>query len=185
MLLGGDELGRTQRGNNNAYCQDNEISWYDWEHADGPLLEFVGAIIKFRHKHAVFRRRRWFQGRAIRGSEVSDIGWFTPGGQEMSENDWRQGFAKSLGVFLNGQGIPTSNDRGERVVDDSFYVLFNAHSDAIDFELPDGAWGQTWSIVLDTAELAPPDDRRTDRVYDSAQKVRVEPWSIAVLKRVA
>ncbi|MGE5813666.1 MAG: glycogen debranching protein GlgX [Acidobacteriota bacterium] len=184
MLLGGDELGRTQGGNNNAYCQDNEISWYDWEHADRALLEFVSALIKFRHKHAVFRRRRWFQGRAIRGSEVSDIGWFTPGGQEMSENDWRQGFAKSLGVFLNGQGIPTSDYRGERVVDDSFYVLFNAHSEAIDFVLPDGAWGERWSVVLDTAELAPPDDRRADRVYDSLQKIRVEPWSLAVLKRV-
>jgi isoamylase len=185
MMLGGDEIGRTQMGNNNAYCQDNEMSWYDWDHADQALLEFVITLVKFRHKHDVFRRRRWFQGRPIRGSEVSDIGWFTPGGQEMSENDWRQGFAKSLGVFLNGQGIPTSNSRGERVVDDSFYVLFNAHSEAIDFVLPDGAWGERWSVVLDTAELRPPDDRRMDRVYDSLEKVTVEAWSLAVLKRVA
>ncbi len=185
MLLGGDEIGRTQRGNNNAYCQDNEISWYDWNEADGSLLEFVRSLGQFRHKHAVFRRRRWFQGRAIRGSEVSDIGWFTPGGEEMSEEHWRQGFAKSLGVFLNGQAIPTPNSRGERVVDDSFYVLFNAHSEPIDFVLPDGAWGQQWTVVLDTNELQPPDEGRTDRVHDSLQTLKVEAWSLVVLKRVA
>ncbi len=184
MLLGGDEIGRTQQGNNNAYCQDNEISWYDWERADESLLEFVRSLARFRHKHAVFRRRRWFQGRAIRGSEMSDIGWFTPGGEEMSEEDWRQGFAKSLGVFLNGQGIPTSNSRGERVVDNSFYVLFNAHSEPIEFVLPNGAWGKRWSVVLDTNELLPPNDRRSDRVYDSLEKTKVEPWSLVVLKRV-
>ncbi len=184
MLLGGDEVGRTQQGNNNAYCQDNEISWYDWEHADENLLDFVRSLAQFRHKHAVFRRRRWFQGRAIRGSEVSDIGWFTPGGEEMSEEHWRQGFAKSLGVFLNGQGIPTSNSRGERVVDDSFYVLFNAHSEAIEFVLPNGAWGKRWSVVLDTNELLPPNDRRSDRIHDSPEKLPVEAWSLVVLKRV-
>ncbi len=184
MLLGGDEIGRTQQGNNNAYCQDNEIAWYDWERADESLLEFVRSLARFRHKHAVFRRRRWFQGRAIRGSEMSDIGWFTPAGGEMSEEDWRQGFAKSLGVFLNGQGIPTSDSRGERVVDDSFYVLFNAHSEPIEFVLPNGAWGKRWSVVLDTNELLPPNDRRSDRVYDSLEKTKVEPWSLVVLKRV-
>jgi glycogen operon protein len=185
MLLGGDEIGRTQSGNNNGYCQDNEISWYDWEHADRSLLDFVCALIKFRHKHAVFRRRRWFQGRPIRGSEVSDIGWFTPGGEEMSEEHWRVGFAKSLGVFLNGQAIPTKNSRGERVVDDSFYVLFNAHAEALDFVLPNGAWGQQWTVVLDTNEQRPPEDSRTDRVYESLHKITVEPWSVVVLKRLA
>jgi glycogen operon protein len=184
MLLGGDEIGRTQRGNNNAYCQDNEISWYDWEQADGSLLEYVRALVQFRHRHAVFRRRRWFQGRAIRGSEVSDIGWFTPGGELMSEEHWGQGFAKSLGVFLNGQAIPTPNNRGERIVDDSFYVLFNAHSEPIEFVLPNGAWGQRWTVVLDTDELQPADDRRMDRVYDSLPTMKVEAWSLVVLKRV-
>jgi len=185
MLLGGDEIGRTQQGNNNAYCQDNEISWYDWEHADGGLLEYARALVRLRHRHAVFRRRRWFQGRAIRGSEVSDIGWFTPGGEQMSEDHWRQGFAKSLGVFLNGQAIPTANSRGERVVDDSFYVLFNAHSAPIDFVLPNGPWGERWSVILDTNEGRPPDDRRTDRLYDSLVQITVEAWSLVVLKRIA
>jgi len=185
MLLGGDEIGRTQQGNNNAYCQDNEISWYDWGHADGGLLEYARALVRLRHRHAVFRRRRWFQGRAIRGSEVSDIGWFTPGGEQMSEDHWRQGFAKSLGVFLNGQAIPTANSRGERVVDDSFYVLFNAHSAPIDFVLPNGPWGERWSVILDTNEGRPPDDRRTDRLYDSLVTITVEAWSLVVLKRIA
>jgi glycogen operon protein len=184
MLLGGDELGRTQQGNNNAYCQDNEISWFDWNKTDDSLLEFARALVEFRRSHGVFRRRRWFQGRAIRGSEVSDIGWFTPGGEEMSEDDWRQGFAKSLGVFLNGQGIPTPDSRGERIVDDSFYVLFNAHSEAIDFKLPNGGWGERWTLILDTDELRPPDDKRMDRVYGSQQTIKIEAWSLAVLKRL-
>jgi glycogen operon protein len=184
MLLGGDEIGRTQRGNNNAYCQDNEISWTDWENADATLLAFAQALSQFRHRHAVFRRRRWFQGRALRGSQVSDIGWFTPGGEPMSEDDWRQGYAKSLGVFLNGQAIPTPNSRGERVVDDSFYVLFNAHSEPIDFVLPNRDWGQRWSVVLDTNEGRPPDDTRSDRVHESAQKLRVESWSVVVLRKI-
>ncbi|PYR61161.1 MAG: glycogen debranching enzyme GlgX, partial [Acidobacteria bacterium] len=102
MLCGGDEIGRTQQGNNNAYCQDNPISWYDWEKADSHLLRFTQQVIRMRQKHPVFCRRRWFQGQPIRGSQVSDIGWFTPGGAEMSDQDWQAGFAKSLGVFLNG-----------------------------------------------------------------------------------
>ena len=119
MLLGGDEVGRTQRGNNNAYCQDNEISWFDWANADQGLLKFARRLIRLRQRHPVFCRRRWFHGRPIHGSEVKDIGWFTPGGVEMSEQDWQAGFAKSLGVFLNGDAIPTSDERGERVRDES------------------------------------------------------------------
>ena len=145
MLLGGDEIGRTQRGNNNAYCQDNEISWFDWDDADQSLLQFTRSLLRLRQRHPVFCRRRWFQGRPIHGSGVSDIGWFTPGGAEMSEEDWRAGFAKSLGVFLNGDAIPTPNERGERVVDGSFYVMFNAHHEPLDFTLPEAKWGTRWS----------------------------------------
>src|SRR5918994_759074 len=106
MLLGGDELGRTQNGNNNAWCQDNERSWFDWANADAGLLHFTERLIRFRHRHPVFCRRRWFQGRPIHGTGVSDIGWFTPGGHEMSEHDWQATFCRSLGVFLNGSAIP-------------------------------------------------------------------------------
>ncbi|MEW6475492.1 MAG: glycogen debranching protein GlgX [Actinomycetota bacterium] len=127
MLLGGDELGRTQRGNNNGYCQDNELSWYDWCSADVQVLEFTRFLISLRARHPVFRRRRFFQGRPIWGDELSDIGWFRPDGEEMRDDDWRAGFAKAVGVFLNGEEIPDPDPRGRRIVDDSFLVLFNAH----------------------------------------------------------
>jgi isoamylase len=149
MLLGGDEIGRTQRGNNNAYCQDSEISWFDWQAADEQLLAFTAELIALRRKHPVFRRRRWFLGRPIHGAGVQDIGWCKPDGGEMSESDWREGQAKSLGVFLNGSAIQTLDARGEPVVDDSFYLAFNASSEPLPFRLPDGAaWG--WITMLDT-----------------------------------
>jgi len=151
MLLGGDELGRTQQGNNNAYCQDNEISWFDWEHTDNSLLEFTRSIIRVRLDHPVFMRRGWFLGRAIHGSGVDDIGWFTPNGIEMAEENWGEGFAKSMAVFLNGRAIPYPDTRGERIVDDSFLLLFNAHHESLPFTLPAPEWGKQWIGVLDTA----------------------------------
>jgi isoamylase len=186
MLDGGDEIGRTQRGNNNAYCQDNEISWYDWEHADEKLLGFTRDLIRLRADHPVFCRRRWFQGLAIRGSKVADIGWFTPGGTEMSDEDWQAGFAKSLGVFLNGQAIATVDERGKRVVDDSFYVMFNAQHEPIQFVMPEPKWGERWTIVLDTNEAA---DHVTcdDTGHDmkAGEGITVQAWSIVLLRHVA
>jgi hypothetical protein len=115
MLLAGDEIGRTQWGNNNAYCQDNEVSWIDWASADLDLLYFTVSLLAFRRAHPVFRRRRWFQGRPLHGKDVRDIAWFTPGGQEMSEEDWNVGFAKSLMVYLNGDAIPSRGPKGEAI----------------------------------------------------------------------
>src|SRR5436853_1200172 len=115
MLLGGDEMGRTQQGNNNAYCQDNEISWFDWEAMDPGLLEFTRRVIRLRHEHPVFRRRGWFKGRPLRGKGVSDIAWLRTDGEEMSEEDWQTGFAKSLMVFLNGDGLNDLDEDGKRV----------------------------------------------------------------------
>jgi len=185
MLVGGDELGRTQRGNNNAYCQDNEISWYDWAHADKDLLEFTRRLIRFRHRHAVFCRRRWFQGRSIHGTQVSDIGWFTAAGEEMSEDDWHVGFAKSLGVFLNGAEIATSNERGEPVRDASFYVMFNAHQDPLTFRLPEAKWGREWAVVLNTAEET---DHLSEEHFgvevEAGGELEVAPWSLVLLKRI-
>jgi glycogen operon protein len=183
MLLGGDELGRTQQGNNNAYCQDNEVSWFDWEDADVVLLEYTRWLINFRKEHPVFRRRRWFQGRAIRG--MDDIGWFAADGTEMSEEDWEAGFAKSLGVFLNGDAIPTLDQRGEPIRDDSFLVLFNAHSEMIDFSVPE-KWGERWSVVLDTAEPLPPSlvPEAEQRLAKAGEWVPVESRSLVVLRRL-
>jgi len=183
MLLGGDEMGRTQGGNNNAYCQDDETSWFDWESADEYLIDFTARLIAFRREHPVFRRRGWFLGKAIHGESVRDLGWFRPDGELMTEEDWRSGFARSLGVFLNGDAIPGLDPRGERVVDDTFYILFNAHHEAIPFRLPARAdWGERWTRVFDTALDGV---KQTDETFEAGGEVPVEGRSVVVLMRVA
>jgi isoamylase len=178
MLVAGDELGRTQRGNNNAYNQDNEISWVDWENTDEDLLEFTKRLIDMRRRHRVFRRRRWFQGRPIHGSDVKDVGWFRPDGSPMDDEDWRVGFAKSLGVFLNGEQLDSTNPRGDPVVDDSFYILFNAHHDRVDFTTPGEDWGKGWIKVLDTFDPAAGEDS-----FGVRAQVPVQGLSLVVLRR--
>ena len=159
MLLGGDEIGRTQRGNNNAYCQDNEISWYDWENVDQELLAWTRSLIALRNQHPVFRRRRFFQGRPVRGvrteDRLPDIAWFKQDGSEMTDEDWEVGYAKTLGVLLNGAAIPDPDTHGRPIVDDSFFLIFNAWENEIDFTLPDARWTTQWEVVVDTAWLAP------------------------------
>jgi glycogen operon protein len=150
MLLGGDETGRTQNGNNNCYCQDNELSWFDWEHVDQDLLEFCQGLIGFRLRHPAFRRRRWFQGRSIHGAQTHDIAWFTLEGKQMDEENWGEGFAKSLAIYLNGRNIPNPNPRGDAVSDDNFYIILNAHYEPLNFTLPSARWGESWIKVLDT-----------------------------------
>jgi glycogen operon protein len=166
MLLAGDELGRTQQGNNNAYCQDNELSWVHWPPAAGPgggeppgddLLGFTRTLIKLRTDHPVLRRRRYFRGQeAVRGrrggpDRLSDIAWFTPAGEEMTDDDWAAGFAKSLSVFLNGDAISEPGPRGERIADDSFLLLFNASELDLEFCIPPQRYGEQWLKVLDSA----------------------------------
>jgi glycogen operon protein len=184
MLLGGDEMGRTQGGNNNAYCQDNEISWFDWGLRDDnlELLGFTRRLMDFRTAHPVLRRRRWFQGRSIRGQELKDIAWFNPDGQEMTDADWDAGFAKVLGVFLNGDEIPNRGPRGERIVDDSLLLLFSAHHEPIDFTIPEGGYGEQWDLAFDTAE---PLAAEASRQYKAGDEVRVEARSLVVLRRAA
>jgi glycogen operon protein len=150
MFLAGDELGRTQRGNNNAYCQDGPLSWIDWDSSDTGLRTFVQKLVAFRRAHPVLSRRRWFEGRSIRGSNLTDIGWFRPDGSEMTDQDWTVAFARALGVFLNGDGIASPGPRGEQIVDDSFYVLFNAGSSPIEFVMPPTLNHDPWYLVLDT-----------------------------------
>ena len=152
MLLAGDEMGRSQQGNNNAYCQDNELSWIEWVGADRDLQAWVRQLIELRRNHPVFRRRRWFQGQSIRGSDLIDIGWFRPDGSEMTDEDWRAATARGLGVFLNGEGIESRDEQGYRVRDDSFYVLFNAHEGAIGIRLPPALATETWTRVFDTSQ---------------------------------
>ena len=179
MLVAGDEIGRTQQGNNNAYCQDNEISWIDWENADLDLLYFAVQLLGFRRAHPVFRRRRWFEGRPLRGHDVRDIAWFTPGGQEMSDEDWKVGFAKSLMVYLNGRAIPSRGPRGEAIVDDTFLLCFNAHYETMSFRLPDAVFGRRWHRVIDTAD---PDLRERIAVVANGAEIRVVDRSVVVLQ---
>ncbi len=180
MLLGGDEIGRTQRGNNNGYCQDNELTWHDWEAVDEPLLEFTRRLIQFRHDHPVFRRRGWFQGRPFRGPDVRDIEWFAPNGREMSDHDWEAASISLLGIFLSPAGQVTAAD-GAPMADDSFYVAFNAGIRDRRFRLPDERLGQRWRTVLDTA--ARPEFPRLGRVYRASWRYRVAAHSVVVLRR--
>jgi len=182
MICGGDEIGRTQHGNNNAYCQDNETSWYDWENVDDGLLAFVSRVVRFRREHPVFQRRRWFVGRPLRGVDVSDIGWFKTDGQPMTDDDWNAGFARTLGIFLNGKAITTPDVRGEPIVDDSFFILFNAHYEAMQFTLPTGPWGDRWVKVIDTDKPIP--DLRAQTQLRAGTEVRLEAYSMFVLRRV-
>ncbi|WP_187262981.1 glycogen debranching protein GlgX [Pontibacter beigongshangensis] len=152
MLVAGDELSRTQQGNNNAYCQDNEISWLNWKAADKDLLEFTQKLIRLRREHPTFSRRRWFQGQPIKGVGLEDIAWFLPDGKEMSEEHWNQDHAKSLAIFLNGRGLHSRGPLGEQITDDSFYVIFNAHYEPISFKLPLKKYGDQWTKILDTSE---------------------------------
>ena len=150
MLLAGDEMGRSQQGNNNPYCQDNEISWVNWDLQDHALLEFSQQLINFRLQHPIFRRRKWFQGRAIHGSEVRDIVWLNPDGGEMTDKQWNDGMAKAIAIFLNGEEISTPGSRGERIVDDNFLIIFNAHYEAIEFTLPKMLQQWEWVTLIDT-----------------------------------
>ena len=155
MLLSGDEVGRTQGGNNNAYCQDNEISWFPWASVDEDLLAYTTSLVALRRDHPVFRRRRWFLGRPLRGT--ADILWLKPEGTEMTEADWNEHHETCVGMFLNGEAITSPGPRGERVVDDSFLVLFNASSEPRKWTIS-GHWGDTWERVLDTALDGPDPD---------------------------
>jgi glycogen operon protein len=150
MLLGGDEFGRSQGGNNNAWCQDSEISWFDWEtvEGDGELLGFARELIALRHAHPVFRRRQFLHGTDEEGSGLPDVWWFRPDGRRMTKTDWEDGGTRLLGMFLNGEEIVTPDVRGERIVDDSFVLLFNAGHEDAELTLPPRRFGAEWTCEL-------------------------------------
>lgn len=180
MLVAGDELGRTQSGNNNAYCQDNEVSWLNWAAADTDLLNFTRELIKLRKSHPAFCRTKWFQGQPIKGTAVEDIAWFLPDGQGMEEHNWKEDFAKSLAVYLNGKGIKGPDDKGGTITDDNFYVIFNAHHEPLQYKLPAKQYGSKWEVVLDAGN--PKNQKLT---YQSGDLVPVEGRTVIVLKSVS
>ncbi|MCP9956756.1 MULTISPECIES: glycogen debranching protein GlgX [Streptomyces] len=189
MLSHGDEFGRTQAGNNNAYCQDGELSWVHWPGADEEearsLLEFTRSMVWLRRDHPVFRRRRFFHGRPVEGThdDLSDIAWFTPGGREMTSRDWHAAHARALSVFLNGRAISEPGPRGERILDDSFLLMFNAGADDLEFTVPVDH-GRQWQVVVDTAVPQGVPPGQGDKVAAGDRLVLVG-RSLAVLRRPA
>jgi glycogen operon protein len=182
MLLSGDEIGRSQRGNNNAYCQDNEVSWLDWRNADHSLLRFTRRLIGLRRDHPVLRRQRFFQGQLGRGHRRKDIAWFRRDGTEMSDRDWSSAQRMSLGVLLNGELIPDRGPRGERINDDMLLVLLHSHHDDTVWKLPTG-WGDTWEVIIDTARPDEIPGARWLRGGDGELKVAAR--SLVILRRGA
>jgi isoamylase len=186
-MLHGDELGRTQGGNNNAYCQDTEIAWVDWSllRKNDSLTSFVAALARLRRDHPVFRRRRFFDGRPIRsGDQLRDIAWFRQDAAEMTEQDWGAGFGRYITVFLNGDAIGDLDRRGERVTDSSFLMCFNAHDVDLQVRLPGESYGREWAVVVDTLSgEAHPTVPEGARTMHADETVTVAGRSLLVLQR--
>jgi len=180
MLLHGDELGRTQRGNNNAYCQDSELSWVEWAHVDEQMLDFTRAVIALRRSQPVLRRRHFFQGQVGRGTRRKDIVWFRRSGDEMEDDDWGNEQRQALGMLLNGELIPDSDSHGQPVKGDTLFVMLHSHYEDTVWQLPKG-WGEHWELLLDTAH---PNERPGSRVYDAGGDVQVISRSLVVLRHV-
>jgi glycogen operon protein len=179
MLVHGDELGRTQRGNNNAYCQDNEISWVDWANVDEPMLAFTRRVVALRHSQPVLRRQHFFQGQVGPGRRRKDIVWFKTDGVEMEEDDWAVQDRRSLGMLLNGDLIPDRDDQGEQIRGDTLLVLLHAHHEDTTWRMPTG-WGERWEVLLDTAL---PEEAAGTRCCAAGAKLRMVARSLVVLRR--
>ena len=184
MLLGGDEMSRTQGGNNNAYCQDNEISWFDWEldERGRRLLDFTRRLIALRRAHPIFHRRDFFGGTdgSDSGSGLPDIRWFRADGREMSQRDWRRSDLRNLAVFLNGEEIPSPSPTGEPVLDDSFVMLVNGGHEPTQFRLPPRRFGNRWRHVISTADPDLPEDGES---WPARGEITLEARSLVVLRR--
>jgi glycogen operon protein len=176
MLLGGDEMGRTQQGNNNAYCQDNEITWFDWSAPDTGLLEFTRRLIALRRAHPVFRRNRF-----LAGAEASDLRWFTPVGAEMTDADWSDPNALAIALYLDGSDDPDRAADGTWLIDDDFLVLVNAWWEPLDFTLPDTRPQAGWQVEIDTHHLAAPAGLAAAE-RKAGDHMTVGPRSVVVLK---
>jgi len=181
MLLGGDEFGRSQEGNNNAWCQDNELSWFHWEHeASGRrLLEFTRRVIALRREHPIFRRTHFLEGQ-LEGAPLPDVWWFRPDGRRMTQRDWAHEDAHVLGVFLNGDELHEQTFQGDPVGDDSFLLLFNAHHEDVDFQLPDHSFGAQWTVALSTTD---PDEQAGAHRVGALDTVSVTARSLVLLMR--
>jgi glycogen operon protein len=179
MILAGDERNRTQHGNNNAYCQDNEMSWVDWQTGDADLLEFTRQLIRLRRTHPTFHRQHWLTGHSPSGEGgCADVVWFTSAGTQMVDQHWTDNGLKSVMIFLNGCAFTDTGPRGERVTDDSFLLLFNAHDHPVDFTITVAVPDARWRVLFDTRKIRP---RASRRRFVSGERVRVEPRSVVIL----
>jgi len=184
MICGGDEIGRTQRGNNNAYCQDNELSWYDWklDRSSRDLFAFVQRLIALRREHPVLRRRRFFQGGRIWGSEVKDLAWFRPDGKEMTEDDWNKGYVRCLGLRLAGDAIEEKDEKGRRIIGDTLLILLNAHHEALPFIMPAHKRGVRWEPLLETMAK---EEGKAPGLFKGGDSLNLEARSLAVFRLLA
>ena len=181
MIAHGDELGRTQRGNNNVYCQDSEIAWMDWEGArlEDVLTSFTRKLLKLRAEHPIFRRRRFFTGEPAGDSKLPDIAWLRRDGEVMTDSDWNTRSGMTMTVFLNGHGIPERDALGEEIVDASFLLLFNPLDEDVSFTLPDRDYGKTWEVAANTADPLLATRRKTTR---AGGQLPVQRHSLVVLR---
>ncbi|MGW7330285.1 glycogen debranching protein GlgX, partial [Streptomyces sp. NPDC054840] len=186
MLVAGDEFGRTQDGNNNAYCQDNETGWVDWSLLEDPawrsLFALASRLIALRHAHPVLRRRAFFSGRSQAADGLRDLAWFTPAGAEMTERDWYAP-AAALGMYLSGRDIPGRDERGRQVTDDSFLALLHTGDRPVDWVLPGAPWAQEYEVVLDTSLEVQSDPPRTR--HRGGQTLTVPARSVLLLRVVS
>jgi isoamylase len=182
MILAGDEIGWTKKGNNNTYCQDNDLNWLDWEHVDEVLRGFTTGLIQLRRDHPAFHRRGWFQGRSIRGTGTVDLGWFTPDGQEMCDDNWREGFVKSVQVFLGGE-LGYVDKRGDPVRDDDFLLLFNTYWDGVAFHPALANEDRPWRMALTTDNPHVPTSREVEESEPVPDDIKLEGRSLVVLTR--
>jgi isoamylase len=182
MLVAGDEFGQTQHGNNNSYCQDNDISWLDWENMDHELADFTSQLIHLRLEHHVFSRLQWFKYKPINKEGVKDIEWFLPSGKILDSKDWEGGKIKSIGVYLSGDGVPDKTVEGKELKDDNFFLLFNASADPVAFKLPPEAWGSPWKLIMDTHSGQFASEHA--KAYEAGEEVTAEGRSVMLMMNV-
>jgi glycogen operon protein len=182
MISHGDELGRTQQGNNNAYCQDNEISWIDWNLNDRQreFLAFTQEVVALRERHPNLGRLRFFQGRRIRGSDLEDLAWFRSDGEPMTDQEWDEGWVRAIGMRLGGKALAETDAEGNRLVDDDLFILLNGHHEPVPFTLPTDARSGQWEVCIDTTQPRVPADART---IEAGEEFELAARSLMLLRR--
>ncbi len=181
MLVAGDEFGRTQKGNNNAYCHDNELSWLNWNNKDKELWDFTSKLIQLRKEHPVLRQQKWLKNKIIYGRNVPAIEWFTNEGQIAGKEYWNAHFTKSLGLYLSGNDICSKTEKGEKIIDDNFFIMFNSYHDKVIFKLPDQKYGSEWVRVFDTYETSF-DDKKEEQIFDAESEVQLNGRSVILFR---